>query len=113
MAHGFKLLTPGNPKTEKGRGAGYWTFILHLAPARLSGFQVCPMATEGCKAACLNTAGRGGIMAGLGILTHDNVAAGIVNTIQKARIRRTRMFFEARDTFMAALVKDIARAIAK
>ena len=32
---GFRLLTPGNPKTEKGRGLGYWTFILHLSPARL------------------------------------------------------------------------------
>ena len=27
------LLTPGNPKTEKGKGKGYQTFILHLAPA--------------------------------------------------------------------------------
>lgn len=58
MAHGFKLLTPGNPKTEKGKGLGYWTFILHLAPARLSGFQVCPMATEGCAAACLSRSKR-------------------------------------------------------
>lgn len=113
MAHGFKLLTPGNPKTEKGRGAGYWTFILHLAPAKLSGFNVCPMATAGCKAACLNTAGRGGIMAGHGILTAADVARGIQNTIQKARIRRTRYYFEARAAFMADLASDIAKAIAK
>jgi len=33
---GFRLLTPGNPRTEKGKGQGYWTFILHLAPASLS-----------------------------------------------------------------------------
>lgn len=113
MAHGFKLLTPGNPKMEKGRGAGYWTFILHLAPARLSGFNVCPMATRGCTAACLNTAGRGGIMGGHGILTHDDVANGIQNTIQKARIRRTRWFFKDRAGFMSALVADVAKAIAK
>lgn len=113
MSQGFKLLTPGNPKTEKGRGAGYWTFILHLAPAKLSGFNVCPMATEGCKAACLNTAGRGGIMAGHGILTAADVANGIRNTIQHARIRRTRWFFEDRPGFMAALVADVAKAIAK
>ena len=113
MAHGFKLLTPGNPKTEKGRGAGYWTFILHLAPARLSGFNVCAMATQGCIAACLNTAGRGGIMGGHGILTHADVAAGIQNTIQRARIRRTRWFFEDRAGFMTALADDIAKAIAK
>ncbi len=113
MAHGFTLLTPGNPKTEKGRGAGYWTFILHLAPARLSGFNVCPMATKGCAAACLNTAGRGGIMAGHGILTADDVANGIRNTIQHARIRRTRLYFQDRDAFMTALVADVAKAIRK
>lgn len=108
---GFRLLTPGNPKTEKGRGAGYWTFILHLAPASLSGFNVCAMATAGCKAACLNTAGRGGIMAGHGILTAADVAAGIVNTIQKARIRKTKAFFAARHEFMSHLVADISKAI--
>jgi hypothetical protein len=32
-SQGFRLLTPGNPKTEKGRAQGYWTFILHFALA--------------------------------------------------------------------------------
>lgn len=113
MSHGFKLLTAGNPKTVKGEKKGYWTFVLHLAPARLSGFNVCPMATKGCKAACLNTAGRGGIMAGHGILTAADVAKGIRNTIQNARIRRTRWFFEDRAGFMEALAADIVRAQAK
>jgi hypothetical protein len=108
---GFRLLTPGNPKTEKGRGAGYWTFILHLAPAKLSGFQTCPMATNGCRAACLNTAGRGGMMAGVSRLTLDMVEAGIRNTIQKARIRKTRAFFEHRLDFMDILHADITKAI--
>jgi hypothetical protein len=110
-SRGFRLLTPGNPKTEKGRGAGYWTFILHLAPASLSGFNVCAMATAGCKAACLNTAGRGGIMAGHGILTAQDVANGLRNTIQAARIRKTKAFFAARNEFMAVLVADISKAI--
>ncbi len=91
----------------------YWTFILHLAPARLSGFNVCSMSTEGCRAACLNTAGRGGIMAGHGILTAADVANGIRNTIQHARIRRTKLYFENRDQFMTALVCDIVKAIGK
>ena len=56
----MKLLSVGNPKTLKGESVGYLTFILHLAPASLSGYNTCPKATEGCKAACLNTAGRGG-----------------------------------------------------
>lgn len=109
---GFRLLTPGNPKTEKGRGKGYWTFILHLAPALLSGYQTCPMATAGCRAACLNTAGRGGMMAGVSRLTLEMVEAGIRNTIQKARIRKTRAFFEHRLTFMDVLHADIVKAVA-
>ena len=110
MSMGFKLLTPSNPKAAKGEAEGFWTFVLHLAPAKLSGFNVCPMATEGCKAACLNTAGRGGIMAGFGMLTAEAVANGVQNTIQKARIRKTRAYFENREQFMADLVSDIVRA---
>jgi hypothetical protein len=106
----FKLLTAGNPKTEKGEAKGYWTFILHLAPARLSGFQVCPMATEGCKAACLNTAGRGGMIAGQARLTVADIESGTLNHIQTARIRRTRWFFTDRQTFLDGLVADIAKA---
>jgi len=45
----MKLLSK-NPKVEKGEKAGYLTYILHLAPADLSGYQVCPMAElAGCK----------------------------------------------------------------
>lgn len=107
----FHLLTKSNPKLEKGRGAGYWTFVLHLAPASLSGHNTCPMATQGCKAACLNTAGRGGIMPGHGILTHEAVEAGMHNTIQAARIRKTKLFFSNRAVFMHMLMADIEAAI--
>lgn len=109
-SRGFRLLTPGNPKTEKGRSAGYWTFILHFAPASLSGWNVCAMATAGCKTACLNTAGRGGIMAG-GLLTYRDVARGKRNEIQNARRMRTRAFFQYRAEFMAVLAKEIAKAV--
>jgi hypothetical protein len=96
----MKLLTIGNPKTIKGEKEGYLTFILHLSPANVSGYQTCPKATEGCKAACLNTAGRGGMF-----------KAGGTNVIQEARKRKTRMFFENREVFMNLLVDDIKRGI--
>ena len=95
----MKLLTVGNTKTVKGEKYGYQTFILHLAPANLSGYETCPKRTAGCTAACLNTAGRGGMF-----------KPGGTNTIQEARKRKTRMFFEDRTAFMAALVKDIELA---
>ena len=96
----MKLLTVGNPKVMKGMTQGYMTYILHLAPANLSGYETCPKRTAGCSAACLNTAGRGGMF-----------IPGGTNTIQEARKRKTRMFFEFRNDFMAALVKDIESAI--
>lgn len=91
-----KLLTVGNTKTVKGEKAGFLTLILHLAPSRLSGFQTCPMASKGCAAACLNTAGRGRF-----------------TRTQEARIRKTRWFFENREAFMDQLVKDIQAGIRK
>jgi len=105
----FALLTVGNPKIAKGTKYGYLSAVLHLAPGDLSGFQVCPKATAGCLAACLNTAGRGGLMAGTSRLTHADVAAGKVNVIQAARIRKTRAYFADRAAFMSLLVADIAK----
>jgi hypothetical protein len=97
----MKLLSVGNPKVLKGLKQGFNTYILHLAPADLSGYQTCPKATEGCKAACLNTAGRGGMFK----------KGETTNTIQQARIRKTKMFFENRTEFMIQLVKDIELGI--
>jgi len=92
----MKLLSDANPKIQKGTAQGYLTFILHLAPGSLSGYNVCPGASKGCLATCLNTAGRG---------RFDN--------IQQARIKKTRWFFADREGFMLQLVKDIQAGIRK
>lgn len=97
----FKLLSTANPKIQKGTKLGYLSFILHLAPADLSGKETCPKRTAGCTAACLNTAGRGGMFK-----KGENT-----NMIQKARIRKTKYFFENRDAFMQDLIKDMVKAM--
>ena len=97
----FKLLSTANPKIQKGTKLGYLSFILHLAPANLSGNETCPKRTAGCTAACLNTAGRGGMFR-----KGENT-----NMIQKARIRKTVSFFFDRAQFMLDLYKDIQKAI--
>ena len=97
----MNLLSTGNPKTLKGMSQGYMTYILHLAPANLSGREVCPKRTAGCTDACLNLAGRGGMFK----------KGETTNAIQQARIRKTKLFFADRDAFMAMLVKDIQLAI--
>lgn len=97
----FKLLSTANPKIQKGTKLGYLSFILHLTPADLSGRETCPKRTAGCTAACLNTAGRGGMFK-----RGENT-----NMIQKARIRKTQYFFANRDAFMVDLANDIRKAI--
>ena len=97
----FKLLSTANPKIQKGTKMGYLSFILHLAPSTLSGKNTCPKATKGCIAACLNTAGRGGMFK-----KGENT-----NMIQKARIRKTELFFNDRATFMEQLEADIRKGI--
>lgn len=97
------LLTIGNPKLLKGEKLGYLSSVLHLAPADLSGKEVCPKRTAGCTAACLNTAGRGGMFK----------KGETTNVIQQARIRKTKYFFENRQEFMNELVIEITKTIKK
>ena len=96
----MSLLTVGNPKLMKGEKKGYLSFVLHFAPADLSGKEVCPKRTAGCTAACLNTAGRGGIMK----------KGETTNIIQQARLRRTKEFFADRQAFLNQLTVDIIKA---
>ena len=95
------LLSTANPKIQKGTKLGYLSFILHLAPADLSGKETCPKRTAGCTAACLNTAGRGGMFR-----KGENT-----NIIQQARIRKTKYFFADRTNFMVDLFADIRKGI--
>jgi hypothetical protein len=84
------LLTSGNAKIVKGEKLGYMTKGIHLAPANLSGYEVCQWRSKGCTMACLNTAGR-----------------GQMNSIQDSRIAKTKLFFEQRFDFLAKLSKEI------
>lgn len=93
----MKLLSVGkDAKTIKGEKVGILTGILYFAPHNLSGYQVCPKASEGCKSACLFTAGY-----------------GIYKKVKDARINRTLRFFQDRAGFFADLVIDIKALIRK
>jgi hypothetical protein len=84
-------------KIAKGLKYDEMTYILYLAPAKMSGYEVCPMRSAECTAACLNESGHNRID------IHDN-------TINKARIAKTKLFFEQRDFFMRWLQDEIAAA---
>lgn len=88
----------GNTKIIKGDKKGvYLTAIMHLAPSNESGYNVCPFASDGCKAACLYTAGL----------------AQAYPTIKESRIARTKLFFEHRDLFTSLLFAEIDAFIRK
>ena len=90
----MKLLNQGNAKTLKGEVLGYRTFGLHLSPANKSGFNVCQWASAGCRAACLDTAGR-----------------GCMSNVQNSRINKTKRFFKDHFGFMSDLRMEISKAI--
>jgi hypothetical protein len=91
-----QLLGEGdNPKLLKSdKASRFVTAGLSLAPAMTSGFQTCASASEGCKKACIYTAGMGGL--------YPNIPA--------ARIAKTRAFFLERAAFLEMLTGEIRRA---
>jgi len=89
---GYKLLSvDSNPKLDKSNKVSekYWSCIMHLRPVST---KICPYQDiAGCKSACLNTAGLGGVFP----------------SIQKARQKKTDLFLDDQAEFMRVLVKDI------
>lgn len=77
-------------------GKGYLTYGLSLAPADVSGYQVCASSSPGCRASCLFTSGH-----------------GKMSTVQRARIAKTLAFFEHREDFTLMLHDEIGRALRK
>jgi hypothetical protein len=98
------LSVDSNPKVMKGNKLGYLTAILHLAPADVAGTGVnlCPSSTAGCRAMCLNLAGRGGM-----------IGASGTNTIQEARKRKSREYVADKVAFARRLIDEIGKFVAK
>jgi|TARA_R100000479_G_C6379034_1_gene200293 hypothetical protein len=94
-----------NYKASKNLDLKVMTYFLSLMPSDLSGYNVCPMANRvlkkennqnksDCSKVCVAHNGNG---------NYSNV--------KKARIRKTKLFFENKDLFMEQLVFDIFKAI--
>ena len=85
------LLSNGNSnaKTKKNHRP---TRILYLHPSNVDGKEMCPHASEGCRASCLNTAGRGAF-----------------SNVQLARINRTKFYVNHRLEFYNLLHSEILK----
>lgn len=88
----YLMTVEGDAKTVKGTAAGFLTGIVYLAPGGIAGTgNLCPYASKGCAAACLFTAGR----------------ASFSESINAARVMRTRLLHSNRPAFLAILAGEI------
>ena len=92
-------LFSSSPKTDKSVKFGYLTAVMYFSPADGSGFEVCTFRSPFCTDLCLNTSGHGGIA-----LDENGL-----NTVQVARIRRTRWYRRDRRAFMRRVVRELER----
>ena len=89
----MKLLSIGtNAKTSKSDGFGeYLTAIMYLAPhTEAGGKSLCPFSTEGCREACLYTAGR-----------------GAMPSVQDARVSRAQLWNSSPHHFLARVSDEL------
>ena len=79
---------------------GTVVYCLYLAPADMSGYNVCP-CNKFCRKFCLNGSGR-------------NKADILINgaelsRINRSRVKKTKLFFENKDLFMRLVIAEIIR----
>lgn len=89
-----KLLSAnGDAKTKKGLKFHWTTYIMYMSPFTDNslGVNICPHATAGCAAACLNGSGRG----------------GFTNSVQKGRRNKTEFYLQNRVGFLEKLYKEL------
>lgn len=91
------LRLDGNAKTVKGNKKGFKTAILYMAPANMSGVNLCAAAfLAKCVGACLFTAGRGGM-----------------TSVAMARLRKALFFLQYQAEALAMIKRELASFEAK
>lgn len=83
-------------KTVKGVKTGYLTGIMYLAPASISGVNLCPGSSAGCRASCLFFAGR-----------------GIFYSVMRARIVKTLAYLADKPRYIVSVKRSIDKLIVK
>lgn len=86
-------------KHKKSKKYGELTYSLYLAPAKSSGYEVCPGRTAECSRLCLNESGMNSMV---------QIERGDI--INDSRIQKTRLFFEHREFFMKWMIFEIQAA---
>lgn len=100
-----RIFSFDSAKAIKAQGYGYLNAIHYMAPASLAGVgNLCPDATESCKALCLGwNSGQAGMVA--------NDAD--MNSVRQSRIDKARRFMRDRQAYMRDVVRSIELGILK
>lgn len=89
-----------SPKLVKSLERNVMTYGVYFAPHNLSGYNVCPNSDNCCRY-CLHGSGRNK----LELLSNKNGGP-----IQNSRVKKTKLFFEDRPSFMRLLIHEINHA---
>jgi hypothetical protein len=98
--HGFSYLGSVNSSSKimkTNKELEIDTYVMYLAPASLSGHNVCAKATKECISGCLNTSGRAK-------MNKSYIA------IMNARVNKTKFFYDQRENFNSILFKEVKLA---
>lgn len=94
-----RIFSTESAKAIKAGEYGFLNAILYMAPADISGYNLCPFASVSCKALCLGWfSGQASYVADLEFGS---------NPVRKSRINKSRRFVKDRANFL----KDVIRSI--
>ena len=99
-----RIFSTDSAKAIKAADYGYINGIHYLAPANLSGFNLCPHASAGCIALCL---GWHSGQAGMVKLDSD------INSVRKSRNDKAVRFMRDRANYMRDVIRSIELLVAK
>jgi hypothetical protein len=100
-----KIFSTDSPKALKASAFGWLNAIHYMAPFTLAGVgNLCPHASEGCKALCL-----GEHSGQAGMVKNDTD----MNSVRLSRRAKAQRFMKDRANYMADVVRSIEREIAR
>jgi hypothetical protein len=99
-----KIFSTDSAKAIKAQGFGYINAIHYMAPASLSGVNLCPHSSAGCRALCL-----GWESGQAGMVSND----ADINSVRASRITKAQRFMRDRKAYMADMVRSIENELAR
>lgn len=93
-----KIFSTDSAKAIKAQGFGYINAIHYMAPASLSGVNLCPDSSAACRALCLGWASGQA-----GMVSHD----AQINSVRASRIAKAQRFMRDRAAYLLDFVRSV------